>query len=387
MMKDRGQKAAALRYIVAKRWFPQLELDVIPQVSTSPTELPVTDIDVFASIPDEFHGYRRLLIDCKTKRGESPISRAFWQRGVMEYMDAQRAICILRRDIIQPDHRYIAAQFQVLLMTEEDFDRYAVATGVASDAPYGNIGVIDNWEKYFDISKRFSQLAPAIQFSKSYYWMIQTEAEASRIVISTAWDIHRELDPVKPEHLAIVGDLAALLMHSLAKLVTKVFAGYLQPKNRTDLSEALLFLIYGGRESYEHRNTLKQKLESALKPGEDPSALTPPLWNTFIQLIRQALDAPTEIPQAPLLLREIAWTMLANNSDLSFATTLANESPQAAKLALLGIEYLCKAAKLPPEFTDIYVDLLMIAQEPVESTVTSQEVINEVPGKEIVEEK
>ncbi|MEN8217639.1 MAG: hypothetical protein ABFS56_14970 [Pseudomonadota bacterium] len=28
MIKDRAQKASALRYIVAKCWFPQLEVDV-----------------------------------------------------------------------------------------------------------------------------------------------------------------------------------------------------------------------------------------------------------------------------------------------------------------------------------------------------------------------
>ena len=30
MIQDRGQKAQAIRYILAKRWFPQLEVVVLP---------------------------------------------------------------------------------------------------------------------------------------------------------------------------------------------------------------------------------------------------------------------------------------------------------------------------------------------------------------------
>jgi len=72
LVKDRAQKASALRYIVAKRWFPQLEIDVLPKISTTKNKL-ITDIDVLGSVPDEFLGYRAFLFDCKSGR-ESPIN-------------------------------------------------------------------------------------------------------------------------------------------------------------------------------------------------------------------------------------------------------------------------------------------------------------------------
>lgn len=363
MIKDRGQKATALRYVVTKRWFPQLELDVIPAVATSPSDVALTDIDLLACIPDQFEGYKRLLIDCKTRKSESPISRAFWQRGVMEQMNAQRAICILRKEKIEADHRYLAAQFNVSLMTERDFHKFALATGVPIDASYGHVGIIDLWERFFEIPRRYPLLTPAIRFSKSGYWMIQAESEASRLVIANAWDLTRELDPSKSDHLAVVGDLSALLMHALAKVVTDIFSGYLQPESRDELSNALLFLIYGGRESYEHRNALKQKLQGALDPKRDPTDLRPPQWRQFLQLVRHGLDAPTEILKAPLLLREVAWTILSNSQNFNFAQQLASESPQAAKLALLGVEYLCNAAQLPPDFADLFSSILISIQD------------------------
>jgi hypothetical protein len=58
------------------------------------------------------------------------------------------------------------------------------------------------------------------------------------------------VDPAKREHICLVLDLSALFMHSLSRLVAKLFASYLQPNNRDDLSEALLHLLYGGRDNY-----------------------------------------------------------------------------------------------------------------------------------------
>ena len=55
-MKDRDQKAKALAYSVSKRWFPQLEVDVqAPHAVARKTAL-ITDLDVFAAVPDDFVG-------------------------------------------------------------------------------------------------------------------------------------------------------------------------------------------------------------------------------------------------------------------------------------------------------------------------------------------
>ncbi len=95
MIKDRAQKATALRYIVAKRWFPQLEIDVLPKISTSTKNKLITDIDVLGSVPDEFLGYRAFLFDCKSGKNESPINRTLWLRGLMDRVHATRGLLIL----------------------------------------------------------------------------------------------------------------------------------------------------------------------------------------------------------------------------------------------------------------------------------------------------
>ena len=83
-MKDRDQKAKALAYSVSKRWFPQLEVDVqAPHAVARKTAL-ITDLDVFAAVPDDFVGFRHVVFDCKTLARESPVNRTLWLRGVLD---------------------------------------------------------------------------------------------------------------------------------------------------------------------------------------------------------------------------------------------------------------------------------------------------------------
>lgn len=94
--------------------------------------------------------------------------------------------------------------------------------------------------------------------------MATDATEACRHTIAMARQLSGELDPAKPEHLAVVGDLLALFTHSLGEMVPKIFSRYLQPKNKAELSEALMTLFYGGRDLYQHRNPVK-KIVAQLK--------------------------------------------------------------------------------------------------------------------------
>ena len=87
--------------------------------------------------------------------------------------------------------------------------------------------------------------------------------------------------------------------------------------------------------------------------------LSPPEWNQFVELVRNCLESPTEVPKAPLILRELSFGVLAKAEKHDFAKILSHESPHGTRLAVFGMEYLCKAAALPPEFAEHYVKILM----------------------------
>ncbi|RKZ85343.1 MAG: hypothetical protein DRR19_16530 [Candidatus Parabeggiatoa sp. nov. 1] len=129
MIKDRAQKASALRYIVAKRWFPQLEIDVLPKIATTTKNKLITDIDVLGSVPDEFLGYRAFLFDCKSGQRESPINRTLWLRGLMDRVHAARGLLICRsQKDIERDHRISAAELDISIVKEGEFGILANAT-------------------------------------------------------------------------------------------------------------------------------------------------------------------------------------------------------------------------------------------------------------------
>lgn len=149
MLKDRNQKHRALRFSVAKRWLPQLEVDVTPLGGVSPKSILVTDMDVYVSVPDLFSGFRTVIFDCKTKKGESAVNRCLWLSGLMNRVNADHGFCILKKNSIQVDHRLFATSVNVILIEDQEFDTYADAMS----QEYGSINAatcdIQIWEDVY----------------------------------------------------------------------------------------------------------------------------------------------------------------------------------------------------------------------------------------------
>ena len=366
MIKDRALKATALQYLVSKRVFPQLEVTVLPQVSTGTGRHrkapPLTDVDVLGLMPDDFQAYRSILIDCKTLKNQSPIARALWLRGLMDELDAKRGLCVLRGEKVESDHRIAAARLAVLLVTEEEFGRYVSATGGRSSGVAAHVASIDLWEAFLDIGSRYATLRGAMEFSTSHFWQASTPASSARRTLAVLRQSRAELDPDKPEHVTLVANMVALFLISTADIVMSVFTSYLQPKIMGELSDALLMILYGGKEAYDSLNAMRRMISTTTET-DSSRALSLPEWDRFVQFVRETLEAPLELSRAPLILREIAWAQLSRAPDYDFASELSGESPRGAKYALLGTEYLCRAAKLPPEFEAQITERLLTIQK------------------------
>jgi len=359
MIKDRRQKADALNYIVSRLWFPQLELEICPSSATSYKNKSITDIDVLAMVTDDFLGYRSFIIDCKTRKNESPINRALWLRGLMDRFGAERGMCIIKKNI-ERDHRITAMELGIQLLHEDDFINYTNTCKGKIDTSKSCLANIDNWDKFSDLEKIHLQLEPAIKFSKATYWSCQSSADAVRRSIAALMQVKKELDPEKNDHIAITIDITSLFLLALNRMSMKIFTSFFQPKNKEDLEHPLLMLIYGGRETYRLLNHYRKMVRVGTETVKDD--LKPPEWNKFIQLTRHILDDPLESLKAPVLLREIAMAYLSNQQDLSFAKELIKTHPQTAKFALLSVEYLTRASGLPTDFEKKITNLLLQIQ-------------------------
>jgi len=364
MIKDRDQKGKALKFCLAHRWFPQLELEVAASATIASKVSSITDLDVFASIPDQFVGYRSAVFDCKTKAKESAVNRALWLIGVMGRMSADQGFCILKKGrLIDIDHRLMAGKRGVILLSENEFDLYAKVVNGPASTTASHTGQIDSWDKFNDIPNHFYKLRSGVVYARATYWMIEDAAEACRKTLAMLRSLNAELDPVQASHMALFMDLCALFSRSVALIVNQIFKAYLHPASSNDLSEALLIMLYGGREAYQHRN----ELYKMIKERDNESSvqnLSLPEWDRFLRLFRQLLDAPAAVQSIPLILRETAFAILNGNNDFAFAKLLCIESPQAAKFSLFITDYLTKAARLPSEFGKSS-DNVLISLQPV----------------------
>lgn len=363
MLKDREQKAKALQFAVASRWFPQLEVEVGAGPSVAEKAAIVTDLDVLASVPDQFTGYRPVVFDCKTKGTESAVNRALWLVGVMQRMQSQQGFCILKNKLIDIDHRLMAGKHGVILLSEDEFDVYTRVTALHPFVEGSNTENMSSWDRFNSISSRFPKLRDSLVFIRTGYWMIESAAESCRKSLAMLRGIHRELDPAQPAHVSLFIDTCSLFARSLAIVVCHVFKAYLHPSSQADLSEALLVMLYGGREAYAYRNELFKLAKSRNGDASTPD-LSLPEWDRFLNLVRQLLDAPLAIQRTPLILREVAFAILNEDHEMVFARGLCAEIPQAARFALLIPGYLAKACQLPPEFSSMAENIL-IALQPV----------------------
>ncbi len=158
MLKDRTQKHQALRLAVANRWFPQLEVDVQPERALSVRAPLVTDLDVLASIPDQFKGYRSVVFDCKTRAQESPVNRALWLAGVLERLGSDQGFCVLKKNAIELDHRLFANRINVILLAQDEFELYAKSTCQGFGGVLGHTSDIATWESLFALTQRYPKL-------------------------------------------------------------------------------------------------------------------------------------------------------------------------------------------------------------------------------------
>lgn len=357
MLKDRAQKATALSLCVSKRWLPQLEVEIEASRRLEKSKFLLTDIDVLAIAPAPIGGHVRMIFDCKSGAKESAIGRAFWLRGVMTKANATHGFLVLNEKVaIEHDHRISASDLSVSLLHENEFENLAQCMGGTTRNVESAAADIDTWDEFCAIKSKYSNLLEYIDFSRSIYWMIRDPGEQCRKTVAKLRAVGMEMDPTKHEHMTLFGDALCLFLLSLAELANRLFLVLIRPASKEEFSFSLLALLYGGYENLD----AAQKIRRLTLGGAPEDAVSIfPETRRFEQLVREILQAPQQALPASLLAREMSFTILSRSAPTKLQRQLVSESPYASKFLLLAGEYLQKAAKLPPEFSDVYSDMAM----------------------------
>ena len=247
MLKDRAQKASALRLAVRKRWLPQLEVDVDPTQQINKNKYLLTDIDVLAIAQSPMGAHVKFVFDCKSGARESAIGRAFWLHGVIARIRATRGFVVLNdRVAISRDHRISASDLGVTLLHESEMEPFAVGLDASITPTDSAAASIEAWEAFLEIKSKYPNLAEYLEFSRSTYWMTKGSGDQCRKLVGKLRRIRTELDPAKREHQAVFGDALCLFLHALSEMAVDLFLLLLRPTSRDEYTEALLAVLYGG---------------------------------------------------------------------------------------------------------------------------------------------
>ncbi len=354
MLKDRAQKAIVLRLCVNKRWLPQLEVDVEPPRSIDKNRTLLTDLDVLAVAPTAIGGHDRVVFDCKSGLNESAMAQAFWLHGVMARLSVTHGFVVLNdKVVIHRDHRMSAADLGVSLIHEGELQSLAKGLGASLIAAGSATENIDAWDRYFELGTKYPKLSEYMRFARSSYWMIRDPGEQVRKTVVRLRAIRGELDPAKPEHLAVFGDVLCLFLLTLAELGARLFLLLLQPTSREEFSSAVMSVLYGGTDNVETAHKLRKLAGGA---DTDTAQNIFPEIDRFEHLVREIIEAPQQALTAALLARELGLCFLMDAGANRYQHELQQEAPYASKFILVASDYLSRAAKLPPEFAALFSD-------------------------------
>ncbi len=358
MIKDRAQKAHALRLCVSKGWLPQLEVEVEPTTRIDRARNLLTDVDVLAVSVSTLAQHERFLFDCKSGARESGIGRAFWLRGVMARVGAKHGFVVLpEKARILHDHRISAADMSISLLHDSELSAFGSSIGGNVDASDSLSASLEAWEMYLGIPQKYPALAEYASFARSGFWMLRDAGERCRRIVSRLRSVKAEMDPQKVEHFALFGDAVCLFLVAVSELAAKALLVLLSPASKEEFSLTVLAILYGGQDNLDAAQRLR-RIASSTPDGEEISIF--PELARFEQLVRELMQAPLDGLPAALLAREVAFSSLqtAHGSD-AFQAGIARTANFSPKFLLLAAEYLQRAARLPPEFSAEYAQVAL----------------------------
>lgn len=358
-MKDAAQKEALYRHFRCQGWYALVEVPVYHRAGSFGNQKIITDIDVLGFCPTPDLRWQVILGDCKTKKSESPANRAIWLSGLMQHASADRGVIVLKKDrvSVEPDHRLFANSLNITLIEEKDFDTYDRSVVYPSGSRHHPESADSLQRLRNDLMYRYPSLSKYCQYLTTKAWNESDHFVLLRNSIAAARQIHDELDPSKPHHLALVLEGASVFAVALATCIGAVFRQFLKVTDRTVLDDALRVIIWGGYDNYTYISSIRKQLV-LIKGGvsEDSDTLALPEWNSFLQLVRNHLESPHFTFQEPDVLRMAALDILDGHPFLK----RIQHDPMVVKLSMLTALYYVRAARFPAEtavrIQDLFVE-------------------------------
>ncbi len=356
--KDRFQKELAIRFALAREMTPFLEVAVRSSADLSDSVEVLTDIDVLGIEAAGDGGLRRTIFDCKTTNKMSAINRAFWAAGIKDYARCDEAYVILKTAAVH-NHRISALSVGVDLHDEKSFRDLGRTTDPAFPADEFYQSSIDRWNSLNDCYANSSWASQLYDLGRNVAPLSQTPWGTFRKILAELRAVRGQFDPTKDSHVAIFFDLLASTFVLWAALGRDIRRFYDPSMDKTAFEKVLRYYLWGGKESYNIRQQLREKGNSETAG----IAVELPQWPNLVAFASLIVGAPGNIFECATVCRELAIrcaTQSNANFDKALSARLKSNSRIRQFSSGLG-DYLVAAGNLPKDVSKRSQQLLFAA--------------------------
>lgn len=348
--KDIHQKEMAIRYCLVNEMVPFLEVNIKNYRELSDTSTLITDVDVLGVNIESSGRQSKVIFDCKTLGKTSPINRAFWASGLMQFSGCSEAFVILRKKASEA-HRLSARQIGVYLFDERQFCNFAESCSLDFCSDYCYSTSISNWINFYSSASGNSKLEQFVEFLNNDLPTEQDVTKAFRKFLVGLEKVKGELDPDKNKHKAIFNYALSIFMYLMAKIIHDFRAVIDYEISEVDYGKLMKYYIWGGRDSFMLKNKMTEMYSSTTKSSVAPEPEIKS-WPSYLELSRKLLDSPRDIQKCVFPIREISFMNVASrtNEKDKFTSNYVSNNKRVRQFSTSAARYLVDAVKLPKEF-------------------------------------
>jgi hypothetical protein len=256
--KDRFQKELAVRYCLARRTIPFVEVIVRGSADLTDSVEVLTDLDVVGVEAAADGSLRRTLFDCKTGNRTSSINRAFWAAGVKDYTRCHDAYVILKGKAVR-NHRISALAMNVDLHDEQSFKDLGKTFDEAFPADDCYQAALSRWNTVYSgyASNLWSE--SLFDLARNVVPLTQAPWSTFRKILAELRTIRGNVDPAKKEHLAIFFDVLSSTFVLGATMGRDIRRFYEPSMDKDAFQTVLRYYLWGGKESYYIRQQMRDR--------------------------------------------------------------------------------------------------------------------------------
>jgi hypothetical protein len=345
--KDRHQKEMAIRYCLAQGMSPCLEVVVASASDLSDTTEVLTDLDVVGLDFIADGGFRRLIFDCKTTNKMSAVNRAFWAAGILAYSGCDEAFVILKNKAVY-NHRLSALTIGVDLHDEASFEDLGNARDIGFNADINYQSSVDRWNVVFDIYSKNTWSEALFLTGRNAAPLSVQPWRVFRKMVAELRTARGQFDPAKDGHVAIFLDVMAAIFILWSSIGRDVRRFYDPKMSKAEFEKALLYYIWGGKESYQIRQELRQKTDASGAIQEFPS------WDKLVSFAGLVIAGPQELFGCVNICREMSIRMLSGKltEQEKGLSKMLSANKRARQFIMAASEYMIAASGLPKDLTE-----------------------------------